>query len=46
MGNLVRKEYFLKPHYHIIFIAKNPITADAVRKRMQKVLKLLLRLEK
>ena len=45
-GKPSKKEYFLKPHYHIIFIAKNPITADAVRKRMQKFLKLLLRLEK
>lgn len=38
-GKPTKKEYFLKPHYHIIFIAKNPITADAVRKRMQKVFK-------
>ena len=38
-GKPSKKEYFLKPHYHIIFIAKNPITADAVRKRMQKVFK-------
>lgn len=38
-GKPSKKEYFLKPHYHIIYIAKNPVTADAVRKRMQNVFK-------
>ena len=38
-GKSSKKEYFLKPHYHIIYIAKNPVTADAVRKRMQNVFK-------
>ena len=37
-GKPTKKEYFLKPHYHIIYIAKNPVTADAVRKRIQNAL--------
>src|SRR5699024_467752 len=27
-----------KPHYHVIYIAKNPVTASSVRKRIQRSL--------
>lgn len=29
---------YKKAHYHAIFVAKNPLTADAVRKKLQKIL--------
>ncbi|MHC0551158.1 replication protein [Salinicoccus sp. CNSTN-B1] len=29
---------FKKAHYHIIYVAKNPVTADSVRKRIQRAL--------
>lgn len=27
-----------KPHYHVIYVAKNPVTADSVRKKIQRTL--------
>lgn len=33
-----QKKLYLKPHYHVIYIAKNPVTADSVRKKIQKIL--------
>lgn len=33
-----KKKFYLKPHYHVIYIAKNPVTADSVRKKIQKLL--------
>lgn len=29
---------FKKPHYHVIYVAKNPVTADSVRKKIQRTL--------
>lgn len=29
---------FKKPHYHVIYIANNPVTADSVRKKLQRAL--------
>lgn len=29
---------YKKPHYHVIYVAKNPVTADSVRKRIQRAL--------
>ena len=29
---------YKKAHYHVIYVAKNPVTADSVRKRMQRAL--------
>ncbi|TVX35909.1 replication protein RepB [Streptococcus pneumoniae] len=34
----VEGQEYIKPHYHCIYIAKNPVTADSVRKKVQKVL--------
>ena len=31
-------EKYKKPHYHVIYIAKNPVTSDAVRKRLKRTL--------
>ena len=28
----------MKPHYHVIYIAKNPVTANSVRQKIQKLL--------
>ena len=45
-GKPSNEEYFLKPHYHIIFIAKNQSLLMLYEKECKKFLKLLLRLEK
>lgn len=29
---------FKKPHYHVVYVAKNPVTSDSVRKKIQRVL--------
>lgn len=34
----VEGQQFKKAHYHVIYVAKNPVTADSVRKRMQRSL--------
>lgn len=33
-----KKKFYLKPHYHVIYIAKNPVTANSVRKKIQNIL--------
>lgn len=33
-----QEKIYLKPHYHVIYVAKNPVTADSVRKKLQKIL--------
>lgn len=33
-----KKKLYLKPHYHVIYIAKNNVTADSVRKKFQNIL--------
>lgn len=33
-----KKKLYLKPHYHVIYIAKNPVTANSVRQKIQKIL--------
>jgi hypothetical protein len=33
-----KKKFYLKPHYHVIYIAKNPVTANSVRQKIQKLL--------
>ena len=33
-----KKKFYLKPHYHVIYIAKNPVTANSVRQKIQKIL--------
>lgn len=37
---LIKKgeKVYKKPHYHVIYVAKNPVTTDAVRKRLQRAL--------
>lgn len=32
------QKVYKKPHYHVIYVAKNPVTTDAVRKRIQRSL--------
>lgn len=34
----VEGQKYKKAHYHVIYVAKNPVTADSVRKRMQRAL--------
>lgn len=34
----VEGERFKKAHYHVLYVAKNPVTADSVRKRLQRTL--------
>lgn len=34
----VEGQIYKKAHYHVIYVAKNPVTADSVRKRIQRVL--------
>jgi len=34
----VAGQEYKKAHYHVIYVAKNPVTADSVRKRIQRVL--------
>ena len=34
----VEGQKYKKAHYHVIYIAKNPVTADSVRKRLQRTL--------
>lgn len=34
----VEGEKFKKAHYHVLYVAKNPVTADSVRKRLQRTL--------
>lgn len=31
-------EKYKKPHYHVIYVAKNPVTAESVRNKVRKVL--------
>ena len=31
-------KHYKKPHYHVIYVAKNPVTVDSVRKRIQRTL--------
>lgn len=33
-----KKKLYLKPHYHVIYVAKNNVTADSVRKKFQNIL--------
>jgi plasmid replication protein len=33
-----KKKFYLKPHYHVIYVAKNPVTANSVRQKIQKIL--------
>lgn len=34
----VEGEVYKKPHYHVLYIANNPVTADSVRKKVQRAL--------
>lgn len=34
----VEGQQYKKPHYHVIYIAKNPVTADSVRWKIKKLL--------
>lgn len=34
----VEGQQFKKAHYHVIYVAKNPVTSDSVRKRIQRAL--------
>lgn len=34
----VEGQRYKKPHYHVIYIAKNPVTADSVRKKIKLIL--------
>lgn len=34
----VEGQKYIKPHYHVIYIAKNPVTADSVRKKIKLLL--------
>lgn len=34
----VEGQKYKKAHYHVIYVAKNPVTADSVRKRIQRTL--------
>ena len=34
----VEGQMYKKAHYHVIYIAKNPVTVDSVRKRIQRIL--------
>lgn len=34
----VAGQEYKKAHYHVIYVAKNPVTADSVRKKIQRVL--------
>lgn len=34
----VEGQLYKKAHYHVIYVAKNPVTADSVRKKIQRVL--------
>lgn len=34
----VEGQKYKKAHYHVIYVAKNPVTADSVRKKIQRVL--------
>lgn len=34
----VEGQKYKKAHYHVIYVAKNPVTADSVRKRIQRAL--------
>lgn len=34
----VKGEKYKKPHYHVIYVAKNPVTADSVRKKIKQLL--------
>lgn len=33
-----RGYYIKKAHYHVVYVAKNPVTSDSVRKKIQRVL--------
>lgn len=37
---LIKKgeKVYKKPHYHVLYVSKNPVTTDAVRKRLQRAL--------
>lgn len=34
----IKDQEFKKPHYHVIYIAKNPVTVDAVRNKIKRCL--------
>lgn len=34
----VEGQTYKKAHYHVVYVAKNPVTTDSVRKRIQRVL--------
>ncbi|WP_136294288.1 Rep family protein, partial [Streptococcus pyogenes] len=34
----VEGQQYKKPHYHVLYIAKNPVTADSVRWKIKKTL--------
>ncbi|MCT2892906.1 replication protein [Lacticaseibacillus paracasei] len=34
----VEGQIYKKAHYHVVYVAKNPVTTDSVRKRIQRVL--------
>lgn len=34
----VERQKYKKPHYHVLYIAKNPVTADSVRWKIKKLL--------
>lgn len=34
----VEGQIYKKAHYHVVYVAKNPVTSDSVRKRIQRVL--------
>lgn len=38
LENKLKTKIYKKPHYHVIYIAKNPVTAQAVRNRLKRTL--------
>src|SRR5699024_11670128 len=34
----IEEQIYKKAHYHVVYVAKNPVTSDSVRKKIQRVL--------
>ena len=34
----VEGQIYKKAHYHVVYVTKNPVTSDSIRKRIQRVL--------
>jgi hypothetical protein len=35
---IINGKHYKKPHYHVLYIAKNPVTVESVRKKIKRVL--------